>query len=257
MSKIFYTEEGKGYPLVFLHGFCETHEIWRGFGERLSHEFKVYTLDLPGFGQSPLSPYEVSIDMIANEVYEWLLARNISECVMIGHSLGGYVTLEIAKKFPNILKAFGLVHSTAYADTPEKKENRTKSMEFIEKHGLDTFIDSFVSNLFYEKRKEDFTEQIAWVKQIAKSTPQDTVLKYTAAMRDRDDSIWFIKEYDKPILFIAGEHDSIIPINKSKEQIKWMKHPYIKLMPDVGHMGMIENHEECVNAIKRFVQVVI
>lgn len=257
MSKIFYTEEGHGYPVVFLHGFCETHEIWDGFAQRLSTDFKIYTLDLPGFGNSILPPYDLSIDMVANEVYEWLKEKNIAECIMIGHSLGGYVTLEIAKKFPNILKAFGLVHSTAYADTDEKKENRNKTIGFIEKHGLDAFIDSFVPSLFYDRRREEFQEELDRIKAIAKTTPVETVIKYTEAMRDRDDSIWFIKEYDKPILFIAGEHDQLIPINKSKEQIKWMMHPYIKLLSDAGHLGMIESKEDCIIAVKRFIQVVV
>lgn len=257
MSKIFHTEAGKGYPVILLHGFCESHQIWSTLQTDLSKQYKVIAIDLPGFGKSPLPPYDISLDTIANEVYEWLLEKNISECIMIGHSLGGYITLEIAKKFPNIFKAFGLFQSTAYADTKEKKENRNKSIDFLEKHGIEKFIDSFVPMLFTEARRGELAEAIAELKKTGEATAVETAIKYTAAMRDRDDSIWLLQEYEKPILWVAGEEDAMIPINKAKEQIKLIKHPYVKLMPSTGHVAMIERPNESALAIRRFLQVVI
>lgn len=120
---IHYEVSGKGYPVVFLHGYGETHKIWNHYRERLSKKYKVITPDLPGFGKSDSLPYEHSLDMVANSIYDCLKRLNVSECIIMGHSLGGYVTLEIAKRFPNIVSHIGLIHSSALSDTEEKRKD--------------------------------------------------------------------------------------------------------------------------------------
>jgi pimeloyl-ACP methyl ester carboxylesterase len=252
-----FTESGKGYPVVLIHGFCESSEIWKDFSDSLSKNHRVICPDLPGFGNSAPLPLEPSIDMVANSVYDILQKKNISECIIIGHSLGGYVTLEIAKKFPNIVSGIGLFHSTAFADTEEKKENRNKSIEFIQKHGVDKFIDSFVPMLFHPDSRERLSKEIQQLVEIGKLIPEKTITDYMVAMRDRDDNIEFLKEFDKPLLFIFGEEDTSIPVARSKEQIKWMQHPYLKRLPETGHMGMFERKEETLKAVSTFVDVTI
>ena len=248
-------EFGKGYPVILLHGFGESHTIWEPIGIKLAEKYRVLLPDLPGFGQSDPLPFDHSLDMVSNSIYDWLKKKNISECIIIGHSLGGYITLEIAKKFPNIVSAIGLVHSTALEDTIEKKLGREKSIEFIQKHGVAKFIDSFVPMLFHEANRDKHTEAIEKLMSEARQIPEKTMTDYMLSMRDRDDSTEFLKEFEKPILFVFGEQDSSIPLARSKEQIKYMQHPYLKNLPETGHMGMIEREEEIFKTIEKFVEV--
>ncbi|MBK6266419.1 alpha/beta hydrolase [Marivirga sp. S37H4] len=254
---IHYEESGKGYPVILIHGYGETHHIWATYQERLSTKYRVLTPDLPGFGQSDPLPYDLSLDMVANSIYDWLKKKNISECIIIGHSLGGYVTLEIAKKFPNIISGIGLLHSSAFSDSDEKKIGREKSIEFIQKHGVEKFIESFVPMLFNENTRDQHQKTIQMLIEEGKKIPEKTMTDYMLAMRDRSDNIDLLKEFEKPLLFIFGEEDSSIPLAKSKEQIKYMQHPYLKSLPETGHMGMFEKEEEVYSTIAKFIEVTL
>ncbi len=254
---VHFEESGKGYPVIFIHGYGETQHIWKTFREKLSTKYRVLTPDLPGFGQSDPLPYDPSIDMVADSIYDWLKKKNIPECIIIGHSLGGYVVLEIAKKFPNIISGIGLLHSSALADSEEKKEGRDKSIEFIQKHGVPKFIESFVPMLFNEETRDEHQETIQMLLEEGRKIPEKTMTNYMLAMRDRSDNVDFLKEFEKPILFIFGEKDSSIPLSKSKEQIKYMQHPYLKSLPETGHMGMFEKQEEVYRTIEKFIEVTL
>ena len=74
---------------------------------------------------------------------------------LIGHSMGGYITLAFAEKYPELLNAFGLFHSTAYADDDAKKETRRKGIEFIKNKGVSAFLKNTTPNLFSEKTKKE------------------------------------------------------------------------------------------------------
>ena len=113
MSSIFYTDEGEGLPIIFIHGFCETHELWSDFIYPFTKTNRVITLDLPGFGQSPLPSGETTIDSIGLIMIKWLMNIGVSKAIFVGHSLGGYVALSIANQNPGIIGGLCLFHSTA------------------------------------------------------------------------------------------------------------------------------------------------
>jgi len=248
---------GKGYPIILLHGFAETGDVWEPVAKKLSSKYKVLIPDLPGFGKSDALPFDHSIDMVANSVYDWMKKNNIVECILIGHSLGGYLSVEIAKKFTNIVAAIGLVHSTALEDTFEKKEGREKTIAFIQKHGVAKFIESFVPMLFFEKYRDKHKEAIEAVVEKGRATPERILTDYMLAMRDRGDGTQFLQEFEKPILLIFGEEDTSITPARSKEQIKFMQQPYLKSLPETGHMGMLEREEEVYTTISKFIEVTL
>src|SRR6185295_19424601 len=144
MNRIYYEEKGNGRPLVLIHGFCETHEIWDRFAENLSGAFRVLLPDLPGFGKSSIPPTPFTVRDIGLLMLSWLDELQLEAPVIIGHSLGGYVVLAMANAQPGRFPGFGLFHSTAYADSEEKKENRNKVIDFVGRNGVQPFIDSYV-----------------------------------------------------------------------------------------------------------------
>lgn len=243
---------GEGSPVVLIHGFCETSEIWKPLKNKLALTHKVISIDLPGFGKSPLPQLTFSIMDIAEMVHAFLEENDLLDCIVIGHSLGGYVTLALAERHPEDLKGFGLLHSTSLSDDEEKKRGRNKTVEFVKNRGVDVFAESFVSQLFYVKNRSRLESEIQDVTKIAASTNQDTLVNFMEAMRDRPDRSHVLKSFDKPILFIAGDQDTSVPIDKSRLQYEMIKHPSIVELKDVGHMGMYEATQECFVAITQF-----
>ena len=157
MSNISYNDSGDGYPIVFLHGFCESKNLWEVFVAMLSVKYRIISIDLPGFGQSPIiENKEPSIDVFSESVFNLLKELNISECIIIGHSFGGYVALSFAENYPNLLGGLGLFHSTSLEDSPQKKENREKAITFIQKYGTEKFVTNLFPALFSAKQSTKY-----------------------------------------------------------------------------------------------------
>lgn len=252
MPSISFQAAGKGQPVIFIHGFCETGAIWKSFSDELSNDCQVITIDLPGFGESPLTQTDITIDGIGRELNEWVLAQGIKKPIVIGHSLGGYIALSMVDQKPSCFAAFGLVHSTARADTEEKKANRSKTIAFVQKHGLKVFVDSFVPGLYHQKNHPSLT----FVYNIALQTRESTFLAYTAAMRDRPNREHIMANFPKPILLIAGEHDPIIPLSSLSEQALLSDLISFHSLPQVGHMGMFEATSLLLAKVRRFLSLV-
>lgn len=252
-----FNDTGSGFPVVLIHGFCETHKIWDGFVPELAKKYRVLTPDLPGFGRSPLPNGGFSIDDIAEMVCKWLRDLGITETVVIGHSLGGYIALAMAKGHPEMLKGFGLFHSTAFADDEEKKSSRNKTIDFVKDKGVEVFATSFVPQLFFHKNRKILKNDVDRVVQIAATTPLETLIAYTKAMRDRPDRTDVLKNFNQPILFIAGEQDTSVPIEKTDEQILLPHKAIVHIYDHVAHMGMFEVKNESLQAVKQYLEHVI
>lgn len=250
MNTPYFRELGNGSPVVLLHGFPFTNRIWDAFAQKLSENFHVIAPDLPGFGRSPLPVGRLSIDSVAEILIHWLREKKILNAVLIGHSLGGYVTLAMAKKAPELFAAIGLFHSTAFADSEEKKESRNKVIEFIDKHGVQKFTANFISPLFANQENH----AIKTIQSIAIQASEDSVKSYTLAMRDRPDLTTVLRDFKKPILFIAGERDAGIPIDAVKKQSQFNPLSEVHVLPDVAHMGMVESENQTLEIVRRFIK---
>src|SRR5664279_3334509 len=104
--------------------------------------------------------------------------ENIPELVLIGHSMGGYIALAFAEKYPEKINALGLFHSSSYADSAEKKEAREKNIRFILKNGSAPFIEQSIPGLYSDSFKRDNPEEIQiQVERYANFNP-DSLVQY-------------------------------------------------------------------------------
>lgn len=251
---ISFTKEGTGRPIILLHGFCETKEMWKTFSKDLSTSYTVYCPDMPGFGDSPMPTDELNLEMVAVWLAEWIEEQKVQQPVIIGHSLGGYVTLALAELMGSSIRGIGLFHSTALPDSKEKQKVRNKTITFLKKHGVDKFMDSFVPALFSELHREIKSTVIQELIQAGKKTSIQAAIAYTAAMRDRKDRMELWKTFPNPKLMIAGELDTAVPIESSRLH-KDFTDIYHELN-GVGHMGMFEAEKESLRVIRQFLDLV-
>ncbi len=255
MSKINFYTQGEGFPVMLLHGFCETSKVWEAWVKLLPNKFKVYVLDLPGFGKSPQVD-ATSLADIAKEVNALMEAENIEKTIMIGHSLGGYITLEFAQLFPEKLKGFGLFHSTAYEDDEEKKANRTKTIEFVAEKGVRAFSKGFAKNLFAPQNIDKCAEDIQLVADLCAETSKETFCQYASMMRDRQDYKPTLEAFDRPIFIITGKEDPILDLQEQNVQARLSQYITLHLIDETGHMGMFEQPEETAAMVSGFVNAV-
>ena len=256
MKLLAHKQTGSGEDtLVFIHGFCENQSIWKDFVPHFVQTHQVLTLDLGGFGESKdLLPQPCSIEALAEQIAELLEHLDIKKANIVAHSLGGYVSLALAEKYPHFVKSLCLFHSTALADSPEKQTIRNKVIDFVQKVGVNQYIDSFVAPLFYAKRSQELSEEIKFVEEIGKKTPLETILAVLAAMRDRKDRLEVLKNASFPILYIIGKEDAAVSFESYQEQIKAIPRVQSLILKETAHMGMFERPKETLEAVQKFVQ---
>lgn len=256
-ANLSYQQQGQGFPVVLLHGFCESKDIWKEIAPGLKAVCKTIVPDMPGFGDSKGNTHYATVEEMAEEVFLLLQSLEVEHCIVVAHSLGGYVALALAEKHPEIIKGLSLFHSTAYPDSEEKKHTRNKTADFINKNGVAAFAGNFVPPLFYKGRREELAEIIQFVHQIVVQTPKETAVAVTKAMRDRPDRSHVLKEATYPVLFIAGAADEAVPLEGSKELFYMPKHSIIQLLAETAHMGMFERPQETTAMVKHFIQLCI
>lgn len=248
-------EKGQGPALLFLHGFCESGEMWRYFADSLSTQYRVLCPDLPGFGNSPLTSPITSFEQVTLQLEEWMETLQIKDVIVLAHSLGGYVALALLERMGTRIQAIGLLHSTAYADDLEKKEMRNRTLTFLKKHGAAKFVTSFVPQLFPEHRRIELVDAMAQAIEDGKRSSLEGLLAYTIAMRDRPDRLAVLQQFAGPKLLLAGTVDGSVKIESSRAQQSVFTH-YIEL-EGVGHLGMVEEKEKTLEVVQNFVREVL
>jgi pimeloyl-ACP methyl ester carboxylesterase len=228
-------------PVILLHGFAEDGGIWDRQTDHLKKNFRLLIPDLPGSGRSTPLSSATSMEKLADLLAALLDREKIDQAVLIGHSMGGYTALAFAEKYPMRCKAFGLFHSTAYADNEEKKAIRKKSMAFIGKHGTAEFICQSMPNLFAESSREQHPEWITEITERYSGMDPSSLVHYYQAMIDRPDRTGVLTRSGLPTLLVIGRHDNTLPFEASLRQSHMPSLAFIHILEEAGHMGMIES----------------
>lgn len=251
--KVAYQSDGRGEPVVLLHGFCEDSRVWLEFGEDLREEqFRVIVIDLPGFGESEPAA-EPSIDYHAGAVLAVLDELGLARSVLIGHSMGGYIGLAIAEKFPDRLKGLGLFHSHPFADSEEKKANRAKSIEFIRRQGHLLYVKQLIPQLFNPRFAGSHPFLVDTLIHRATRYPEQGIVDGLQAMIDRPDRSKALQQATFPVLFIIGKEDTAIPWEYSIDQTHLPAIASVHILDKVAHMGMYESTRSTQLIVRQFV----
>ena len=255
-ASISYSITGNTKPVVvLLHGFGEDATVWHEQVNFLEQHYSLIVPDLPGSGNSFFKNNETAsfIDTYADIVADLLKHEHIDQCIMLGHSMGGYITLAFAEKYPNSLHAFGLIHSTAFADSDEKKQNRSKGISMMKEYGGYAFLKTTTPNLFSADYKKHNPAGIDALIEKGKAFSTIALQDYYRAMMERPDRTEVLQQSKLPVLFIIGTEDVAAPMNDVLKQTHLPGISFIYILDKTGHMGMWERPLDVNNAIESFV----
>jgi pimeloyl-ACP methyl ester carboxylesterase len=251
-ADLYYEDRGAGEVLVLLHGFAEDWQIWENIFSAIP-DCRFILPDLPGSGLSQATG-ELSIESMGEAVLAILKHEGIQKAIIIGHSMGGYVTLAIVEKHPELIEAFGLFHSTAFPDSEEKKATRKKSIKFIETNATHAFLKQSTPALFSEEFKTNHPEVVEALIEKYKGFSPQVLVSYYEAMMKRPDRTEVLINSSKPVLFIIGKEDNAIPLEDSLKLCHLPSLSYIHILDKTGHMGMLEEPVRCIEIIKKFLK---
>ena len=216
-----------------------------------SNVYVCHALDLPGFGVNEL--IAESMSDIALYVYGYMDTQGIDKACIIGHSMGGYVALEMLQLNPSRIEGIGLIHSHAAEDSEEKKENRRKLIKFVETHSPLTFLKAFAEQLISPKHADTELKENAY--DLVKSTSSRAIISSSKAMINRKNHERTLNT-EKPILWIIGEDDTFMPYKEVLRQANLNQSSIIAVLEGVGHLCMYESAEQTRNIIQDFLRFV-
>jgi pimeloyl-ACP methyl ester carboxylesterase len=225
--------------VVFLHGFLESLTMWRNLPLE-EMPFRSVLIDLPGHGKSSLIQLqkdENKLEKIALEIKHFIENLGIHDYDIIGHSLGGYVAIEMHKLKNDTLQKIVLMHSNFWDDDEQKKLDRNRVIQVV-KTNKSFFIKEAIPNLFLEDiRNTDFVEELI---DEALLIEDKSIIFYSEAMRDRFSNENHFSDNNENFFIVQGEKDKIVP----KEKMNIFHITNYHEISNAGHMGHFENQKD-------------
>ncbi|TDQ28788.1 alpha/beta fold hydrolase [Tenacibaculum caenipelagi] len=249
-TAVFYTDTGKGSCVVLLHGFLENSTMWNAVVEEVSKRNRVVCIDLLGHGNTGCIGYIHSMEEMAMTVKAVLKELKIRKATFVGHSMGGYVALAFAEKYPKSIKGICLMNSTSQADSEERNKLRLRAKEMAKKN-YETLVKMSIANLFAENMRLVLSKEIEKVRVEALKIPVRGYIAATEGMRLRENKEIVLQAIDKRLM-IAGKQDPILNYKIVEDEAKRTNTPLIEL-PN-GHMSHIEAKNELLKVLTEFVK---
>lgn len=237
--------------LLLLPGFCEDSSVWDGFLTHLSDDVLVLRMDFPGIGANPL-PDPAEMPTYAHAVHDLLESAGVERVVLAGHSMGGYVALEFAARWPQHLAGLSLFHSHPYPDSPERREIRQRGIEMLRSGKKDLFVSQLFPGLFAPAFAEAYPEIINDLIAKGKQQSAESIIAALEAMITRRDHTDTLRQIACPVQFLLGREDKLVAPGPVLRASTWPEVSDVRLLHGVGHMGMLEDPETAAAAIEEF-----
>lgn len=245
---------GKGSPIVFLHGYMGNLKLWNSFAQSLSQNYQVILIDLPGHGKSENYDETHTMELMAQKVKEVLDKLNLEKATLVGHSMGGYVSLAFAELFPQNVNGLLLLNSTVLPDSEQKKAQRLLAVEAAQKN-LDTLIKVSVPQLFSQKNIENLNSEIEFTKAMARETSLQGVTAALRGMRIRPDRSRVLRDLEAPIGIVLGSFDEAVNPDEFRKVIPRKPNLILEELP-TGHMSSLEMPDQTLSFINEFMRLV-
>ena len=247
-------DSGKGEKcVVLLHGYLESMYVWEDFLPLLTPHFRVITVDIPGHGISEVKGEVHTMEMVAEVLREMLDEMGIERVTMVGHSMGGYVSLAFCAAYPERLDGVVLLSSSPNPDTDVKRENRRREIALVRAGKKDALARVAPEAGFAEQNRRRLKSYIDDLVEQVHITEDDGIVALLGGMIERKDQNDILRQSSVKQLFILGKKDNYIPVEAAEEFIA--RNPLAKVawLEVSGHMGFIEQPRECADALIEFI----
>lgn len=247
-----FSDVGRGLPVVLIHGFPLSHEIWHA-QRALQDEFRVIVPDLRGHGRSPAPEGIYEMSLLAQDLFALLDRLEVRQAVWVGHSMGGYVALAGCRLARERFLGLALVNSQTLADHDEARRGRLALVEKIATGGSHIAAEVMLPKLFSPQLPVDSPLREE-ARQIIAATPATGIIGALQGLARRTDSTTLLAEVDFPTLILAGSEDQIIPLERSRQLHAQLHKGTLAVIAGAGHMAMRERPEETTRALRDFLR---
>jgi 3-oxoadipate enol-lactonase len=251
-AAIGFDTNGHEVPLVLLHAYPLSPEMWQPQFDELAGLARVIAPAAPGFGGAPLDPAGWTVDSYADQLADALTRGGIEQAIVGGLSMGGYVALAFARRHPDRLRGLILADTKAEPDTADAKANRDKMMTFAREHGAAAVIDAMLPKMVSEQTRKERPHVVAEVKRIASAQPVETIAAALKALRDRPDASPALGAIRVPTLVIVGANDELTPPDAARKMTLAIPGALQIDILSAGHLSNLETPTDFNVAVRSF-----
>jgi 3-oxoadipate enol-lactonase len=237
-----YTDEGRGVPLLFVHGFPLSRGTWQKQIDALRSSYRVIAPDLRGFGESQAGAGAIPMTQYADDLHALLQQLKTGPVVLIGHSMGGYVSFAFLRQYSKMVRGLVLVSTRAGKDTPEAAAGRCATAEKVRAKGLEVVIEAMAPKMLAaDNHDRAMMEQVRGF--IAPSKPEG-VIGALLGMAERPDAAAELAGITVPTLIITGADDTLIPSTESEKLAQTIPGSQLNIIPHAGHLVAFEQPDK-------------
>lgn len=247
-ARLHIRQEGVGKVALFVHGFPLDSTMWIQQLDALSDLRRCIAVDLRGFGHSsPVTGDPLPMDQHATDLAGVLDLVSEEEADVIGLSMGGYVAMAFAERYPDRLRSLALVDTRSGADSAEGKEGREAMAEQLVREGRVAIAEAMQAGLLGPDAPVSVQARL---RSMIEGCPYETIVGALGGMRDRPDRTGVLGTVQVPAAVIVGEHDAVTPAEEAELLMAELSDAVLTVIPGAGHMSPIEQ-PAAVNAALR------
>jgi 3-oxoadipate enol-lactonase len=251
-----YDDYGSGdLPLIFIHGFPFDKSMWRNQLVYIKSSIRAIAYDIRGYGKSDPGKEKASIELYADDLINFMNVLKINKAIVCGLSMGGYILLNAINRFPDRFQAIVLCDTQCIADSPEGKEKRYKTIESIERYGINEFTEGFIKNVFFEESLIHKKEEVNKIRNTILATPVETITGTLKALSERKETCEVLNKIKIPVLILCGHEDRITPPIQSENLRDNIPNSRLFLISKAGHLSNIEQADEFNRHLIHFISV--
>lgn len=240
-------------PLILLHGYPFDHAMWDEVISFLPKTIQVVAPDLRGFGQTPASGDEPSLDLMAEDIAKRLEQENISRAVVAGFSMGGYVALSFAERHRDRIAGLGLINSQALADTEEVRSGRRAMIQKVRQEGPRAATDAAMPKLFAPANVIK-PGLIRYPIEGANKAGAAGITWALEAMARRPDRTALLEKLTVPLLIVHTTEDKFIPVERARDLAKRIPSAIYVEISGAGHCSPLEAPADVAKALTQLLK---
>jgi len=245
---------GRGIPLLLLHGFPLSSEIFAVMRPLVERVGRVIALDLPGFGSSDAPEAGYTMDDLAGEAMRVADRLGLERFALGGHSMGGYVALRVAAHHRDRLTGLVLIDTRAAADSPEAAAKRHAAAAAIRGGGRETYLDSFMPLLIGPTTSSRNPDLPARLRSLADAVQDHVLAGCLEGMAARPDSRGLLSGLELPALVVVGAEDELTPVTEARELSEALPRGRLQVIAEAGHTSPLECPEVFGEAVAVFLR---
>ncbi|MEU6111555.1 alpha/beta fold hydrolase [Streptomyces albidoflavus] len=254
--KLAYEEWGPegGVPVVLVHGHPFDRSLWRAQAQRLAGAgCRVVLPDLRGYGESQVVPGVTPFPVFAGDVVALLDRLGIADAVVGGVSMGGQITMEIRRLYPERVRALVLADTSYPAETEEGRAGRLALAERLLAEGMGGYADEVIGKMVASYNVEAKPEATAHVLRMMRATDPQGAAAALRGRADREDYEATLAGVSEPVLIVVGADDAFTTVADAEAIRRLVPHATLTVIDGAGHLPHLEQPEETGRALVEFV----